>query len=473
MPTNLLLSVSVKYWQDFQDTLAKVMDASIYIFDANGSSFSQFSQPIELCQKVNRGEKISNEKCLRFYKSALGSLENKDVLTCPYGVRLYAYRLGTYLQKLGFLVISRNGIKTQVGGEEENIFLTKAQSIYQTINEVLKAILEKNLLGLQRLELHSIYEISRLMTSIVELDKVLDLITNSLIIVYKAELAFVGLREGDKIRVAQAKGEYGHLLIGKEWPMVQPLIERVFLQVEPLSLSVEELMTPLGLTGLEGTLGNQIMVYPLWTALGAVGLLGIVAPISQDDDGSKNLQIYVNFAAVALANAKLIGRLEREAETDFLTGFYNKRALRNLLIVELETMTRYDTPLSVIFLDIDDFKTYNDTFGHVAGDIVLQKTAEIIRNSVRLVDFAARYGGEEFVIILPGTKEEGAVAVAERIRKSVEIYPFPHRQVTVSLGVTSAKKDDSVDALLVRADQACYQAKRQGKNRFCLDPCQE
>jgi len=470
MPANLLLSISLKYWQDFQDTLAKVMDANIYIFDANGGSFSRFSRPVELCQEVNKGGKINNEKCIRFYKSALGSLEDKDMLTCPYGIRLYAYRLGTYAQKIGFLVITPARNKTRVEGEEKNTFVTKANSIYQTINEVLKAILEKNLLGLRRLELNSIYEISRLMTSIVELDKVLDLITNSLIIIYKVELGFVGLRESDKIRVAQAKGEYGHLLIGKEWPMVQPLIEQVFSKVEPSSLSIEELMTLPGLTGLEVASGNEIMVYPLWTALGAVGLLGIVAPVSLDDNGSKNLQIYANFAAVALANARLIHRLEREAETDFLTGFFNKRALRNLLSVEIERRTRYGTPLSVIFLDIDDFKTYNDIFGHVAGDVVLQKTAEIIKNSIRLVDIACRYGGEEFVIILPGTKEDGAAAVAERIRQSIESFPFPHRRVTVSLGVVSAKENDSVDSLLAMADQACYQAKRQGKNRFCLDP---
>ncbi|CEP68783.1 Adenylyl cyclase class-3/4/guanylyl cyclase [Moorella glycerini] len=387
MPTNLLLSISVKYWQDFQDTLAKVMDANIYIFDVNGGSFSRFSRPVELCQEVNKGGKICNEKCIRFYKSALRSLEDKGILTCPYGIRLYAYRLGTYAQNIGFLVITSTRIRTQVSGEEENTFVTKAHSIYQTINEVLKAILEQ-----------------------------------------------------------------------------------VFSKVEPSSLSIEELMTLPGLTGLEVAPGNEIMVYPLWTALGAVGLLGIVFPVSMDDNGSRNLQIYANFAAVALANAKLIRRLEREAETDFLTGFFNKRALRNILVTELERTIRYSIPLSVIFLDIDDFKTYNDTFGHMAGDVVLQKTAEIIKNSIRTVDIAGRYGGEEFVIILPGTKKEGAVAVAERIRKSIEIYPFPHRHVTVSLGVASAKRNDSIDSLLARADQACYQAKRQGKNRFCLDP---
>ncbi|WP_338832960.1 hypothetical protein MHLNE_17750 [Moorella humiferrea] len=470
MPTNLLLSISLKYWQDFQDTLAEVMRATIYIFDVNGGSFSRFSRPVELCQQINKGSKICNEKCIRFYKSALRSLEDKDILTCPNGIRLYAYRLGTYAQKIGFLVITSTRNNAQVSSEEENAFVTKAYSIYQTINEILKAILEKNLLGLRRLELNSIYEISRLLTSTVELNKVLDLITNSLIIIYKADLSFVGLREGDKIRIAQAKGEYGHLLIGSEWSMTQPLIEQVFSKVEPSSLGFEQLITLPGFTGLELPPDNEIIIYPLWTALGAVGLLGIVFPVPLDDDGRRNLQIYANFAAVALANAKLIHRLEREAETDFMTGFFNKRALRYMLVQELERLTRYGTPLSVIFLDIDDFKSYNDTFGHMAGDVVLQKTAEIIKNSIRLVDIAGRYGGEEFVIILPGTKGEGAVAVAERIRKSIELYPFPHRQVTVSIGVATAQKNDSVDSLFARVDQACYQAKRQGKNRVCLDP---
>jgi diguanylate cyclase (GGDEF)-like protein len=358
-----------------------------------------------------------------------------------------------------------------VGGEEENAFITKSYSIYQTINEVLKSILEKNLLGLRRLELNSIYEISRLLTSTVELDKVMDLITNSLIIIYKADLGFVGLREGDKIKIAQAKGDHAHILIEKELSMVQPLIEKVFSKVEPSFLTIDELMTLPGFTDLEVDSGNKAMVYPLWTSLGAVGMLGIVfSPDSMHDSDIRNLQIYANFAATALANAKLISRLEREAETDFLTGFFNKRALRNLLVNELERTVRYGIPLVVIFLDIDNFKSYNDTFGHVAGDVVLQKTADIIKNSIRTVDIVGRYGGEEFVVILPGTKEEGTIAVAERIRKSIEMYPFPHRKVTASLGIALAKNSDSVDSLLERADQSLYQAKRQGKNRFFLDP---
>lgn len=469
MPTNLLLSVSLKYWQDFQDTLAKVMNTNIYIFDASANPFSKFSQRIGVCQDVNKGNKICNEKCIHFYKDILSFMEDKGIFTCPYGIRLYAYRLGTYAQKIGFLIVVPNESITGTDIEEENTFVAKANNIYQTINEVLKAILEKNLLGLRRLELNSIYEISRLLISTVEQDKVLELIINSLIIIYKIELGFIGLREGEKIKIAQAKGEYGQLLLGKEWSMVHPVMEKIFSKVEASFLDIDELKTLDGFTNLEIDAGSKIMIYPLWTSIGAVGLLGIMfSPDSVDDDDNRNLQIYVNFAAIALANAKIVSRLEIEAETDFLTGCFNKRAIRNMLISELERTVRYRLPLAVIFLDIDNFKTYNDTFGHVAGDVMVQKTAEIIKNSIRTVDIAGRFGGEEFIIILPGTDEEGAVAVAERIRKAIESYPFPHRKVTVSLGIALAKNSDSVESLLERADRALYQAKREGKNRWYL-----
>ncbi|EIW00621.1 diguanylate cyclase [Thermoanaerobacter siderophilus] len=469
MPTNLLLNISLKYWQDFQDTLAKVMGTNIYIFDVNGNPFSEFSQKVEVCQNVNNGNKICDKECITFYKNTLTSLQDKGVFTCPYGVRLYAYRLGTHVQKIGFLIVTPNEGVTEANIEKENTFAVKANNIYQTINEVLRAIIEKNILGLRRLELNSIYEISRLLISTVELDKVLELIINSLIIIYRLELGFIGLREGDKIKIAKAKGEYGQLLVGKEWSMIQPVIEKIFSKVEPSFLDIDELKTLTGFTNLEIDVESKTMIYPLWTSIGAVGLLGIMfSPDSVDDNDNRNLQIYVNFAAIALANAKIVSRIEKEAETDFLTGFFNKRAIRNMLISELERTVRYRLPLAVIFLDIDNFKTYNDTFGHVAGDVMLQKTAEIIKNSIRTVDIAGRFGGEEFIIILPGTDEEGAVAVAERIRKTIENYPFPHRRVTASLGITLAKNSDSVESLLERADRALYQAKREGKNRCCL-----
>jgi len=465
LANNLLLTLSVRYWQEFQDTLSKVMDANIYIFDAQGNPFSQFSLPIELCREINKGETVTDSACLDFYRTTFDQLKDKEFLTCPRGIKMCVYRLGNYMQNLGYMLMTLDTGTVPFNREKEMVLNAKAYNAYRTINEVLSALLEKNLLGLQRLELNSIYEISRLMTSITELDKVLDLITNALIIIYQADLCFVGLRIGDKIRIAQAKGESGHLLGEKAWALLHPVIERVFSRIEPSMLTADELRTLTGVSHLEVSSHSEIILYPLWTALGIVGLLGIVVPMSLGENGKRNLQIYANFAAVALANATLVCRLEEEAKTDFLTGFLNKRALGFALVEELWRAATYGYPVSVIFIDLDDFKSYNDTFGHLAGDVVLQKAAEIIKSCIRVTDIACRHGGEEFVIILPGTSNESAVKVAQRIWNSLKNHPFPYRRITASIGVATSRAGDSIDSLLRRSDEACYIAKKLGKNR--------
>ncbi|WP_083931476.1 MULTISPECIES: hypothetical protein [unclassified Caldicellulosiruptor] len=113
--------------------------------------------------------------------------------------------------------------------------------------------------------------------------------------------------------------------------MVHPVIEKIFSTVEPSLLHIDELKALDGFTELEINIENKIMIYPLWTSIGAVGFLGIMfSPDSIDENDNRNLQIYINFAAIALANAKIVSRLEKEAETDFLTGFFNKRTIRNI-----------------------------------------------------------------------------------------------------------------------------------------------
>lgn len=468
MAQNLLLTLSLRYWQEFQDTLSKVMEANVYVFDVQGNPFSQFSLPKELCVETNEGKAVANSTCLEFYRTAFGQLKDvkdRKLVACPRGIRVCVYRLGNYLQHLGYMVVALAAEGKPFDREEEMILNARAYSAYRVINEVLSALLEKNLLGLQRLELNSIYEISRLMTSITELDKVLDLLTNSLVIIYQADLCFVGLRTGDRITIAQAKGANGHLLRGKEWALLHPVTERAFSRIEPSALTAEELRTLTGVSCPELSPQSEIILYPLWTALGIVGVLGIAVPVSLGENGKRNLQIYANFASVALANATLVSRLEEAAKTDFLTGFLNRRALDFAVVEELRRAATYGYPVSVMFVDLDDFKSYNDTYGHLAGDVVLQKVAEIIRDCIRVTDIACRHGGEEFLIILPGTGNENAVKVAQRILNSLREYPFPHRRITASIGVATSEGDDSVDSLLARADEACYTAKKLGKSQ--------
>lgn len=169
------------------------------------------------------------------------------------------------------------------------------------------------------------------------------------------------------------------------------------------------------------------------------------------------------------ANAELErvnARLEALATQDGLTGLKNHRAFQDRLADEIARARRYGIPLSLVMLDVDHFKQYNDTFGHPAGDQVLLKVAEKLREALRESDYAARYGGEEFVLILPQTDTVGAVQIAERCREALEEAAWEHRPVTASFGVASLLPchRDGV-SLLTDADRLLYQAKAGGRNQ--------
>ncbi len=167
-----------------------------------------------------------------------------------------------------------------------------------------------------------------------------------------------------------------------------------------------------------------------------------------------------------------VAKLQKLAVTDGLTGLYNHRYFQEKWQEEVRRARRYDEPLSLLMIDLDEFKNYNDSLGHPQGDVLLHDVASHLEQSFREVDFVARYGGEEFVIILPSTSKGAAHPIAERIRKSLEDTPFPFRdvqpsgRVTASFGI-AAWPEDGVHPweLLERADRALYAAKRTGRNR--------
>lgn len=167
--------------------------------------------------------------------------------------------------------------------------------------------------------------------------------------------------------------------------------------------------------------------------------------------------------------------LRTQALTDELTGLYNFRYLQIRLDEELSRARRLETFLSLVMLDIDNFKCYNDTHGHPAGDELLIRMGRILQENVRLVDTVARYGGEEFAIILAGTDAERALVAAHRIRRAIEDNPFPGRatqpggKITVSMGIATYPSDaQSKEELISRADQALYFIKKREKNNVQL-----
>lgn len=178
------------------------------------------------------------------------------------------------------------------------------------------------------------------------------------------------------------------------------------------------------------------------------------------------LHLVISQAAIALENARLF----EMATTDGMTKLFVHRYFQQLLDQEIKRSKRYDRELSLIITDIDNFKTFNDTYGHQLGDQVLKSVARVIRENLRSHDMAARYGGEEFALILPETDTNKAARVAEKIRKLVAAMEIPHEdhhlRVTISIGVATFPIHAAEKQALIRsADNALYAAKKEGKNR--------
>lgn len=185
------------------------------------------------------------------------------------------------------------------------------------------------------------------------------------------------------------------------------------------------------------------------------------------------LSILGSFATMSIDNARLHQQARQLACTDGLTGLYNHRQFKKMFKEELARTRRYEKPLSLIMLDVDDFKKFNDTYGHPAGDKVLMTVSGILRDISRECDLAFRYGGEEFMIVLPETAIDEALVAAERIRHAIENDSLSDLQgavrsgVTVSVGVASFPRDgESAEDLLKTVDALLYRAKEQGKNKI-------
>lgn len=190
------------------------------------------------------------------------------------------------------------------------------------------------------------------------------------------------------------------------------------------------------------------------------------------------LEAMASHASVALERATFMQKsqdLMKISITDSLTELFNRRYFQDRLTEEIERAKRHGQSLSFIMLDIDNFKNYNDTYGHLAGDEALKMTATLVKGSIRNIDIVARYGGEEFAVILPMTETKAAKDIAERIRSSVASQYFPDSslqmvvKVTVSLGIASFPQDaGSLLELVGNADKALYLAKVSGKNRVAV-----
>jgi two-component system cell cycle response regulator len=212
----------------------------------------------------------------------------------------------------------------------------------------------------------------------------------------------------------------------------------------------------------------------LWLKMAVEGVT-LVAGVGRQEpfttEEAELFRIFILQGEAGIKNLVLFEQVKNMATRDALTGLHNYRYFKEALLYEVERSRRYNTALSLLFLDIDDFKQINDTLGHLHGDAILRKVSEILRSGIRLADLLCRYGGDEFVLLMSQTPLSQAELLADRLRRLIAQSSMHEGGrglgVTVSIGVASLQPGMSMDDLIKAADGALYRAKEAGKNQSC------
>lgn len=338
--------------------------------------------------------------------------------------------------------------------------------------------LEKELRGLKDL-----LNVAQLVVSSLELNEVLQNILHSAMAIMDMPAGSVALydKESRQLQLRAHAGLSEAFVARDRWPvapggLTYEILDRGELFVVEDTARAEFFNNPLAVD--EGI--RSLIAVPLKMQRKIVGVLYLddFQPRGFPAERLELLQVLGSFASMSIDNARLYQRTLELACTDGLTGLYNHRQFKKMLGEELARAGRYGKPLSIIMFDIDNFKKFNDAYGHPSGDVVLQETAVLLRELLRGCDLVFRYGGEEFVALLPETPFADAVKVADRIRIFIETESprFLSRitashGVTASVGVATFPEDGaSPEELLQAVDQLMYQAKRKGKNQVHYRP---
>jgi len=326
---------------------------------------------------------------------------------------------------------------------------------------------------LSRDELEALHEATKVIGTSLELREVLNTIVSTICRAFHYDLgAILLVDESAGELVLEASYGYGREVTGYRQAIGRGIVGWVAHTGQPY-ISEDVLRDPYYVPLEEGT-RSEIAV-PLILEGRVIGVFNVESrrPRAFGERDLRILTALASYATIAIENARLYEETKRLAITDGLTGLYNHRFLHESFERELEQARRYRLPLSLILVEVDRFKTFNDTYGHLCGDEILKTVAGLLRRNSRSADIVARYGGDEFVLLLPHTSKRDAQEIAERIRRSIAHYPIPIRErfvtATVSIGVAAFPEDGRTAEVLVEAaDKAMYVAKRMGGNRVAV-----
>jgi len=371
--------------------------------------------------------------------------------------------------------MSDEQLKERIARLEQDIEQARARE------KTLSDLLEKKLS-----EIYTHYHISRTIGSLLDLEEMLRQVMGTIkkslpverMSIYlldenreKLELVFFsGLNIQHKLTLNIGEGTPGRIVENGE-----------HVHIHDLAVFYETFSDFLHFAGEEKRGGSYIGI-TLKVHNATIGVIGMDSPVKYglSVEDMDFMAILSHQIAAGIEKARLFEKIQKLSQLDGLTGLNNRRVFQDRLLQEINRRDRTRKPLSLLMLDIDHFKQFNDSYGHQAGDIVLKQLARIITTQCRCasIDICCRYGGEEFAVIMPELEMHKAVKASERLRSAVENAAFnfnaenPAGKVTVSIGVAGVmdEEDISPEELIKKADEALYLSKRTGRNRVSFSP---
>lgn len=360
---------------------------------------------------------------------------------------------------------------------EKNTYKDIHLDLFLQIASQFSVIVEKsqlyNKLALEKIKLEEVLKIEEGLNGIINLDQLVDFIVNQTRKVLEAGRCSLILVD-DHTRALCIRGHSGF-----EQPFIEnnrlkagnSIAEIVAATGDPILVTDIEEDERFARKNKDSYKSKSFLIAPVKLGYALMGVISVADKNSMDGNVFSGLDLKIlnmisRQAAVAIENAKLYGELKHLTVTDPMTNIYNYRHFAISFENELKRLKRYPGSLCLMMIDADDFKSYNDTFGHLEGDNLLKGIAGVLKESLRESDISCRYGGDEFVVILPETTVLQARIVAKKINEKIARLPLKRKQ-TVSIGIAQCAEAMGRHDLILKADTALYTAKKEGKGRVC------
>ena len=494
MPENKKLGVRESFdldlWQKIQDKFADSINSPIQTIDLDGNVVLE-SRELPFYHQMIQNKKKGFEKYTQDRINALKEIREKDMKLHAYyghdGLLNIMVPITINNEIVGSVLASsiRNSDKnlsecrktaSEVGLESIELLdairdirfrdakeVEKIGIVLFTLSQTMPELVHGKKLSDRRIsELTILTNVSRIVNSTLEIDKTMKVILNFMKSALNAENCSMWIFDDEKrtsLFEITEPYRYFEARLAEEVKLKEGLVAIKNVEEDP-RFRGEEIVY------------KAVLMVPLVTQQKVLGVITLYSKeINLSEQDFQFISILSNQTALAINNSKQYEEIKRLAITDRLTELYNKRHFFDLLEMEINRAKQFKTYLSVIMIDADDFRNYNNTHGHPQGDVLLKELATILKDNMTPIDIVGRYGGEEFIIALPGLKPMQAKEKAEKIRKAIEETYFegeesqPMGRVTISIGVaTTLIPEITKEELIKIADKALYQAKANGKN---------